>query len=248
MGKSELEKLSFSPSQRHVPGILIPLWGVDGNGIAGYQYRPVSPRFNNKGKPIKYENPLGASVRLDVLPTCRKLLGNPDASIWFVEGVKKADSLASREACAVTLTGVWNFKGRNSLGGTTILTDFDYIALKDRECYICFDSDYRDNPSVSKAVARLGEHLSQKGARVMVVYLPLYGINDKKPAYPCTVCGADNWWRRNGGRWLCGRCHPEPQGEGIIQVGQIGGGVIPSPPGNNPVSPLSEVVKEVTGS
>jgi hypothetical protein len=66
-------------------------------------------------------------------PACRESLGNPVVPLWFVEGVKKADSLASRGECAVTLTGVWNFKGRNALGGTTILADFDYIALKDRE-------------------------------------------------------------------------------------------------------------------
>jgi len=89
-----------------------------------------------------------------------------------VEGVKKVDSLASRGECAVILTGVWNFKGKNSFGGITILADFDYIALKDRECYVCFDSDYRENPSVSKASARLAEHLSRKDAQVRIVYLP----------------------------------------------------------------------------
>ncbi len=172
LGKSELEKLGFSPSQRHAPGILIPLWGVDGNGIVGYQFRPDSPRHNNKDKVIKYENPSGVSVRLDAPPACRELLGNPGIPVWFVEGVKKADSLASRGACAVTLTGVWNFKGRNSLGGTTVLADFDYITLKDRECYICFDSDYRDNLSVSQAAARLGEHLRRKGAHIRIAYLP----------------------------------------------------------------------------
>jgi len=179
LGKSELEKLSFSPSQRRVPGLLIPLWGGDGTGIIGHQFRPDNPRLNNKGKPIKYENPRGASVRLDVPPACRESLGNPSIPIWFVEGVKKADSLASRGECAVTLTGVWNFKGKNSLGGITILADFDYIALKDRECYICFDSDYRENPSVSKAAARLAEHLSRKGAQVRIVYLPPGGHGEK---------------------------------------------------------------------
>ncbi|GAI88387.1 unnamed protein product, partial [marine sediment metagenome] len=29
--------------------------------------------------------------------------------IFFVEGVKKADSLASQGACAVALNGVWGF-------------------------------------------------------------------------------------------------------------------------------------------
>ncbi len=172
LGKSELQKLGFSASQQHVPGILIPLWAVDGGGIVSYQFRPDNPRLNSRGKPVKYENPKGCSVRLDVPPLCRESLGNPAIPVWFVEGVKKADSLASRNVCAVTLTGVWNFKGKNPLGGTTILADFDYIALKDRECYICFDSDYRDNPSVKKAVERLGQHLSRKGGKVRVVNLP----------------------------------------------------------------------------
>ena len=179
LGHKRLKDLGFGRQQCRIPGLLIPLWGVDGNGIVGYQYRPDNPRMNSKGKPIKYENPRGASIRLDVPPTCRESLGNPSVPIWFVEGVKKADSLASRGVCAVTLTGVWNFKGRNSLGGTTILADFDYIALKDRECHICFDSDYRDNPSVSKAAARLGEHLSRKGAQVKIVYLPAGEYGEK---------------------------------------------------------------------
>jgi len=172
LGHKRLEDLGFSRQQYRTPGLLIPLWGVDNSEIVGYQYRPDSPRINSKGKPIKYENLRGSSVRLDTPPICRESLGNPKIPIWFTEGVKKADSLASQGVCAVTLTGVWNFKGRNPFGGTTVLADFDYIALKDRECYICFDSDYRDNPSVSKAAARLGEHLRRKGAQIRIVYLP----------------------------------------------------------------------------
>jgi hypothetical protein len=171
LGHKRLSDLGFSRQQCRTPGLLVPLWGVDSVGIIGYQFRPDSPRLNSKGKSIKYENPRGTSVRLDTPPVCRESISNPNTPIWFVEGVKKADSLASRGECAVTLTGVWNFKGRNSLGGITVLADFDYIALKDRECYICFDSDYRDNPSVSKAAARLAEHLNRRGARVMIVYL-----------------------------------------------------------------------------
>jgi len=172
LGHKRLSDLGFGRQQYRTPGLLIPLWGVDGTGIISYQFRPDSPRLNSKGKSIKYENPRGTSVRLDAPPSCRESLGNPNIPIWFVEGVKKADSLASRGECAVTLAGVWNFKGRNPLGGTVILADFDYIALKDRECYICFDSDYRDNPSVSKAATRLAEHLSPRSARVSIVYLP----------------------------------------------------------------------------
>ena len=168
----QLEKLGFSSQQRRSPGILIPLHGTDGKP-AGWQYRPDHPRLNPGGKPVKYENPQGTGIRLDCPPRCQSMLGNPEIPIFFVEGVKKADSLASRGCCAVTLSGVWNFKGRNALGGTTVLADFDYITFKGREVNICYDSDYRDNPSVNQALYRLAEHLRRKGcSRLNAICLP----------------------------------------------------------------------------
>ncbi|MBM3299319.1 MAG: hypothetical protein FJY85_05135, partial [Deltaproteobacteria bacterium] len=47
LGKSELEKLGFTPAQQRAPGILIPLWSVDGKE-AGFQFRPDHPRTNNR--------------------------------------------------------------------------------------------------------------------------------------------------------------------------------------------------------
>ena len=145
LGKHDLRELGFGKAQQRYPGILMPLHAVDGASISP-QYRPDNPRTNAKGKPIKYENPTGSSVRLDVPPRCLQQLGNPTVPLWFTEGVKKVDALATVGACAVGLTGVWGFKGRNPLGGTTILADFDYIALKGRIVYLCFDSDSRSNP------------------------------------------------------------------------------------------------------
>ena len=91
------------------------------------------------------------------------MLGDPTIPIFFAEGVKKADSLASQGACSAALNGVWGFKGRNPLGGTTILADFDYIALKERDSYVVCDSDYATIPQVRQAQNRLVEHLKQKG-------------------------------------------------------------------------------------
>lgn len=189
LGRKELKNLGFSSAQQRVPGILFPLWGPDGSS-AGHQYRPDSPRLNSKGKPIKYENPLGSSVRLDVPPRCRSMIGNPEIPSWFVEGVKKGDALASHGACAVVLSGVWNFKGKNPFGGTTVLADFDYITLKGRVAYIVYDSDYRDNPHVQKALQRLVEHLRRKGADMRVVSLPP-GLDGQK-------MGADDYLATEG--------------------------------------------------
>ncbi len=130
MGKTQLKNTGFSKAQQRAPGIRIPLHGVNSTTV-GYQYRPDHPRVDARNRPVKYENPTGASVRLDIPPRCHPQLGNPSVPIWFTEGVKKADSLASIGACAAGLTGVWGFKGKNPMGGTTILADFDYITLKD---------------------------------------------------------------------------------------------------------------------
>jgi len=171
LGKPPLKEAGFSKAQQRAPGILIPLHGVDGSPI-GYQYRPDNPRLNAKGKPIKYENPAGSSIRLDIPPRCKLMLGDPSVPIFFDEGIKKADAVASQGACVVALIGVWGFKGRNPLGGITILADFDYISLQGREVFVVYDSDYATNPQVHKALGRLLEHLKRKGANANAVYLP----------------------------------------------------------------------------
>lgn len=179
----ELRSRGFAPAQCRVPGLLLPLWTTDGeNGL--FIYRPDNPRVvesRRKGKlpdgtypnrVLKYEAPKGLGTRLDCPPPCRSMLGNPSTTLWITEGQKKADSLATLGLCAVALLGVWNFKGKNSAGGTTFLADWDYVALRDRGARLVFDSDYSMKSEVRQALDRLTEHLQRKGANVSVVYLP----------------------------------------------------------------------------
>jgi hypothetical protein len=100
------------------------------------------------------------------------MLTNPAIPLWITEGLKKADALASHDLCAIALLGVWAFKGKNPFGGTTILADFDNVALKGRDVHIVFDSDVMLKPQVRQALIRLTEHLQRKGAHVTAVYLP----------------------------------------------------------------------------
>ncbi|MDP3961081.1 MAG: DUF3854 domain-containing protein, partial [Pseudorhodobacter sp.] len=171
LGKSELEKLGFTRTQRRTPGILIPLWGVDSKE-AGFQYRPDGPRLDTRGRPVKYESPAGSGNRLDCPPRCRKALGDPKIPLWITEGSKKADALASKGACVLSLTGVWGFKGKNQFGGITFLSDWDYIALKGRTVYLAFDSDIVTKEPVRKALEHIGEHLRRKEAKVHIIQLP----------------------------------------------------------------------------
>jgi len=171
LGKSELEKLGFTPAQQRAPGILIPLWSVDGKE-AGFQFRPDHPRTSSSDKPVKYESPAGSSNRLDCPQRCQKMIGNPQVPLWITEGSKKADALASKGACGISVTGVWGFKGKNQYGGITFLADWDYIALKNRTVYLAFDSDIVTKEPVRKALEHIGEHLRRKGATVHIIQLP----------------------------------------------------------------------------
>ncbi len=183
VGDAELRELGFAPAQCRAPGLLLPLWTTDG-GNGHYVYRPDNPRvYDDKSRKvlpdgtyhqrvIKYEMPKGEGVRVDCPPGCRPLLGDPAVPLFITEGQKKADALAARGGCAVALLGVWNFKGRNDFGGTTLLADFDYIALQNRAVYLVFDSDVTSKSGVRAALERMTEHLRRKGAAVHVIYLP----------------------------------------------------------------------------
>ncbi len=193
--EGDLVQYGFSPAQRRVPGLLIPLHTTDGE-IGLHVYRPDNPRtFEDRSKReadglrpvkvLKYEIPKGAGVRVDCPPASLKGLKNPAIPLYITEGQKKADALASKGACAIDLLGVWNFKGRNEFGGTTILADFDFIAWENRAVRIVFDSDVMYKPPVRLALERLTEILQRKGATVSAIYLPNHPSGVK--------WGVDDW-------------------------------------------------------
>jgi hypothetical protein len=168
--KVELKELGFSDPQCRVPALVLPVHGVTGD-IVLHQIRPDSPRAGANGKSIKYETPKSAKMVLDIPPGARPFLGNPNRPLFVTEGVKKADSAASHGLCGIALLGVWNFRGRNDEGGTTILAAWEYLHLKEREVYIVFDSDVSLKPEVHGALVRLKAFLESRGARVRVIYL-----------------------------------------------------------------------------
>lgn len=170
LGKAVLRDKGFSPAQQRVPGILIPIWGVDGKDVS-CQFRSDDPRLNAKGKPIRYETRQGARNRIDCPPRCRPNLGIPGIPLWVTEGVKKGDAIASRGACAIALTGVWNWRGKNEAGGLVALPDLELIAFNGRKVYLAFDSDTWTNLQVKAALLRLSALLEQRGAEVYVVHL-----------------------------------------------------------------------------
>jgi len=158
--KAELERLGFGRAQRNAPGLLFPIHGPAG-GIVSYQFRPDEPRMKS-GKLVKYETPGGSRMVLDVHPAVRNELGDPSVPLFVTEGIKKGDALVSRGLCAVALIGVWNWRGKNEYGGKTALSEWEYVALNDRQVYIVFDSDVMLKQEVYAALVRLKAFLENR--------------------------------------------------------------------------------------
>lgn len=170
---AELYALGFKARQINTPGILIPTFTPDGHNSL-WRYRPDKPRIDyHKNKPVKYEQPVGQALRLDIHPAAlRMLASDPARPVVFVEGEKKADKVTSCGLPAVALPGVYGFKGSNVYGAVGVSTDFQYIDLRDRLAYIIFDSDAATNPDVSLAENILAEVLRRRGADVRIIRIP----------------------------------------------------------------------------
>ncbi len=156
----ELQALGFADYQTEVPALVIPVRGVEGE-VLFHRSRPDSPR-HDPSKPsrvIKYEQPTRTGIALDIPPSARTTLLDPNTRLWVVEGEKKADALVSRGECAVALLGVWSWK-RDGLP----LPEWDSIPLIGREVLVCFDSDSEHKVEVQRALAGLVAYLAARGA------------------------------------------------------------------------------------
>jgi len=169
----DLQDLGFSKVQaRTAPALAIPLWDVH-REQHGWQIRPDSPRLTTDGKVIKYENPKGSRVSLDVHPSVQPLLGNPAVPLWITEGVRKGDALVSHGQCTIALMGgVWGFKGTNEHGGKVMLPAWQHVALNGRLVYVVFDSDLATKPNVQAALDALYRFLRERQARPGLVRWP----------------------------------------------------------------------------
>ena len=187
---AQLAALGFSRTQAALgDGLLIPVHTADGD-IAYPLLRPDTPRLTEDDKAgPKYEVPAGQRLVIDCHPRIRHQLGDPRIPLLICESAPKADACISLGYVAISVNGVWGWRGTNELDGKTILPDFEAIALNDRPIVLTFDSDVWTNHHVADAVERLGAFLSRK-AKVRVCRIPT-GPDGKKQ-------GVDDYIARGG--------------------------------------------------
>ena len=172
------------------PLLLIPVRRATGEVIT-HQIKPFTPRMvakNGKSRPVKYETPKGGSLHLDVPQYTRERLADPAVPLWFTEGVKKVDSLASRGLAAIGLTGVWCW--RSTLG---TLGDWEDVPLRGRAvAVVCFDADAATNPDVRAAMRRFGAWLRSKGVQAVKYVVVPSEVNGT------AVKGVDDYFAAGG--------------------------------------------------
>jgi P4 family phage/plasmid primase-like protien len=151
----------------YFPGLLIPIFGPTGARVS-CQWKPHLAVPNRDGKRQRYASPKGQTSRVDVHPRNTWAITDPTIEKWIGEGIKKGDALTSRGVCAISLTGVFNW--RSHLG---TLGDWEDVLIKGVTWTICFDSDARSKPNVMRAMIRCGRWLKSRGAdRVYYLIVP----------------------------------------------------------------------------
>jgi hypothetical protein len=189
--KARLADKGFSPLQRLVPGLLIPLFNACGECV-GYQYRPDEPRVRD-GRTVKYESPSKSRPVIDVpkrLSLPRKvdqqtpfepselppLILDVTVPLVVTEGIPKADAAVGIGFCCIALLGVsaWHR-----------LPDWNDFPVRGRTIYLCFDSDALQKWQVWRQLDDLKEWLESHGADVRIISLPCGPAGEKR--------GLDDW-------------------------------------------------------
>lgn len=162
---TELDGLGFKGLQKareHFPALVIPQ--NDPTGEYTYSVlRYDRPRIRQNGDSIKYEQPAGQGLRLDVPHRCISGLRDAALTLWWTEGAKKADALASLGLIAVSTPGVDGWQSPHAL------PDLIGIPLRERTVVLAYDSDVLTKPTVHRAVVVLAGWMQQKGAHVEVL-------------------------------------------------------------------------------
>ncbi len=131
-------------------------------------------------KPQRYAQPSASGVHA-YFPLVdgvvwKDIAGDAAHPLLIVEGEKKALASTVEGFATIGLGGVHNFYSEGKL-----LPELERIIWRDRQVYICFDSDAAQNPQIQAAEARLATELSlHRGAVLHLVRLPHLPSGDKQ--------------------------------------------------------------------
>lgn len=197
---AKLQSLPFARA-----GFQIPYFQLDGQRNCFFRFRYLeydngrgfSRLTHADGKPnkgdVRYGQPRNTDVQayLPPLMDWEAISKDPNTVIVITEGELKAACGCKHGIATIGLGGVWSFQSSKRLW--SLLPTLQAFTWKDRNVYICYDSDLSVKPDVIMARNKLSEELTSLGARVLICTLPTLpdmaktGMDDY-----ITVRGADS--------------------------------------------------------
>lgn len=123
-------------------------------------------------KALRYAQPVDSVTEAYLPPldvNWASIAKTPVVPIVITEGELKAACACKHGHPTIGLGGVWSFMSKRH--EVAMLPIFDEFDFKDREVFICFDSDAATNPDVVMAERKLAQRLLDLGAEVRIVRL-----------------------------------------------------------------------------
>ena len=161
--RRRLEELKFVKAAcKCVPGLLIPML-VPTAPPGATSTGPISRAGSATGRSSTRRR-ISSATGWTSRPAWRPV-GDPSVPLWVTEGVKKADCGAHYQMCVIAVSGVWNWRGTNDMGGKTAVADWNEIALNGRRVILAFDGDVARKNSAAKALCALADYLKSRGAK-----------------------------------------------------------------------------------
>lgn len=165
------------------------------NGFA--KLKPDNPQTIN-GKARKYEQPLGVSPKPYLTPAAiAEIQDRFFGGLTFTEGEKKANAASQAGYPCIGLSGPfgWTKKRADKTQPRTLIDELAAIDWNGRHGTIIFDTDPRRNFGVNHGLAELARLLTEHGAIVRIIWLPV-GPPDRD-GIPCKQ-GIDDFIVRYG--------------------------------------------------
>jgi hypothetical protein len=209
-------KQVYELTGNHAAGYLITYHDHNGKPTGYWRVRYTEevkgPFGAAKKKPLRYTGPKNELPRFYFPKSAdwASAVKDPDIEIVITEGEKKADKAVKEGLPCLSVPGVWAWRSKKQ--GVSAIKDFDVIVWKGRTVYLCFDNDVMTNPQVLSALNALSEELTNRGARVVIKFLPAFGGRK---------CGLDDYLVRfSADAWLKLKEEPYRKGAALYRLNE----------------------------
>lgn len=178
------ELVAHNNCYKELAALLLSYFDPDGSptDFERVRYLEQEKGFNQQTeKQTRYTQPpdTGVAAYFPKNLDWSKIIKDPSTDILLTEGELKSACACKLGFPTIGLGGVWNFMSNKE--GVKLLEELNIINWKRRRVYIVYDSDFRNNPNVCKALIVLANKLMRLGAKPYMVILPdPIDSNDKK--------------------------------------------------------------------